>query len=207
MNIGRYTFQGTISAPAIARGHHPTAFTETDNFPRNEWETVTYLRSTSTAHVSSITLNITLNLQVSAGLDNYDIDTAGLICMWTSRSLGQISKACMQLKARHGVKSVFHTARTSSNLWSTDSLVLQARAPSTNLERLRYTGKLEPVVIAARLYEVGLNPQGVCSRFRQYFLRAFHTDARCNPCQQYTVLNLPEIYPGPTDDTLLDEHE
>ena len=176
---------------------------ELDDLPRNEWEDITYLWTTSAEPLLSISPGIRLNPQGFAGLDNHDIDTADLIRMWTSGNTKLISKACGQQKGRHDVKNAFHIALTSPNLWSTGVAVLHPWEPSTNLKRLRYIGKLEPATIAAWLRdEVGLHDHDVSCRFKPFSFRAFDTDANTNPRKSHTDLVLQEIHPGPTDDSL-----
>jgi len=176
---------------------------ELDSLPRNEWEKITYLWSTSSDPLSAISPGIRFNPQGFAGLDNHDIDTADLIRMWTGGSLKLISHACGQRKERSDVKNAFHIALTSPNIWSPAALMQQGWVPSSNLKRLRYTGKLEPALVATWLHdEVGLTSHDVSSQFKPFSLRAFHTDAQSNPRKQYTDLVLPEIYPGSTNDSL-----
>jgi len=178
---------------------------ELDDLPRNEWEKITYLWSTSATPMSSISPGIRLNPQGFAGLDNHDIDTADLIRMWTSGNLKKISTACGQQKDRPDVKGAFHIAITSPNFWASGVAVTQPWRPSTSLKRLRYIGKLEPAIIATWLREeVGLNAYEVASRFQPFSLRAFNTDAATNARKQYTEMVLPEIYPGLSDDSLPD---
>jgi len=92
---------------------------------------------------------------------------------------------------------------TSPNIWPSATLMQQGWVPSSNMKRLRYTGKLEPALIATWLREeVGLTSHNVSLRFKPSSLRAFHANARSNPRTQYTDLVPPEIYPGSIDDSL-----
>ena len=176
---------------------------ELNDLPRNEWEKITHLWSISATPLSAISPGIRLNPNGFAGLDNADIDTADLIHMWTSGNLKQVSKACGQEKSRSDVKSAFHIAITTPNLWTTGAGTLQPWIPSTNLRRLRYVGNLDTTTIANWLRnEVGLTFNDVTSRFRPFALRAFEFDAVTNPRRAYTDLVSPEIHPGLTDDSL-----
>ena len=94
---------------------------ELANLPRNEWEKITDLWATSSEPLSSISPGIHHNPNGFAGLDNYDIETTDFIGMWTSGSLKRISAASGQQKDRSDVKSAFHIALTSPNLWSIPS--------------------------------------------------------------------------------------
>ena len=176
---------------------------ELNELPRNEWEKITHLWSISATPLSAISPGIRLNPNGFAGLDNSDIDTADLIHMWTSGNLRQVSKACGQEKSRSDVKSAFHIAITTPNLWTTGAGTLQPWVPSANLRRLRYVGNLDTATIADWLRnEVGLTFNDVTSRFRPFALRAFEFDAVTNPRKAYTDLVSPEIHPGLTDDSL-----
>ena len=176
---------------------------ELDDLPRNEWEKITYLWTTSSEPLSCVSPSIRLNPQGFAGLDNHDINTADLICMWTSGNPRLISKECGQQRDRHDIKNVFHIALTSPNLWSTGIAVLHAWELSANLRCLRYVGKLEPAIITAWLRdEVGLTAHDISCRFRPFSFRAFDTNATTNPRKLHTELVPPEIHPGITDDSL-----
>jgi hypothetical protein len=184
---------------------HLQLLLELDDLPRNEWEKITFLWSTSAEPLSSISPGIRLNPQGFAGLDNYDIDTADLICMWASGNVKQISRACGQQRDHSDVRNAFHIALTSPNIWSPAALSLQPWTPSTNIKRLRYVGTLEPTVIADWLRnEVGLNSHNVFSCFKPFSPRAFDTDAKTNPRKHSTDLDQSEIYSGSTDDSLPD---
>ena len=178
---------------------------ELADLPRKEWEKITDLWATSSDPWSSISPGIRFNPNGFAGLDKHDIDTADFIRMWTSGSLKRISTACGQKKDRSDVKSAFHIALTSPNIWHTDSEVLQTWIPTPNLKRLRYDGILGPDPIALWLRkEVGLTPFDVRTRFAPFARRAFDTDATTSPRAYFTSCVMPEAYPSPTDDSLAD---
>ena len=178
---------------------------ELADLPRNEWEKITELWATSSDPLSSISPGIRLNPNGFAGLDNHDIDTADFVRMWTSGSLKRISTACGQEKDRSDVKSAFHIALTSPNIWGTKPGVLQTWVPTPNLKRLRYDGILEPNPIALWLRkEVGLTSFDVQTRFAPFARRAFDTNASTNPRAYFTTFVSPEAYPSLADDSLLD---
>ena len=142
---------------------------ELADLPRNEWEKITDLWSTSSDPLSSISPGIRFNPDGFAGLDKHDIETADFIGMWTSGSLKRISAACGQRKERPDVKSAFHIALTSPNLWPTNPGVLRIWHLSPNLKRLRYEGILEPEPIALWLRkEVGLASYDIQARFAPF---------------------------------------
>ena len=77
---------------------------ELADFPRNDWEKITDLWSTSSEPLLSISPGIRFNPDRFAGIDKHDIETANFIGMWTSGSLKQISAACGQRKERPDVR-------------------------------------------------------------------------------------------------------
>ena len=176
---------------------------ELADLPRNEWEKITDLWSTSSEPLSSISPGIRPNPNGFAGLDKHDIETADFIGMWTSGSLKRISAACGQRKERPDVKSAFQIALTSPNLWHTNPGVLRIWHLTPNLKRLRYEGILEPEPIALWLRkEVGLASYDIQARFAPFSRRAFDTDAQTNPRVHFTMYTLPKTYPTPIDDSL-----
>ena len=58
---------------------------ELADFPRNEWEKIIDLWSTSSEPLLSISPGIRFNPDIFAGLDKHDIETADFIGMWTQR--------------------------------------------------------------------------------------------------------------------------
>ena len=178
---------------------------ELADLPRNEWEKITDLWATSSEPLSSISPGIRRNPNGFARLDNHDIETADFIGMWTSGSLKRISAASGQQKDRSDVKSAFHIALTSPNMWQIAPDELQPWVLSPNLRRLHYTGILEPDPIALWLRnEVGLTSRDVQSRFGPFARRAFDTDAKTSPRAYFTEHSIPETYPSPSDDSLSD---
>ena len=178
---------------------------ELADLPRNEWEKITKLWATSSEPLSSISPGIRRNPNGFAGLDNYDIETADFIGMWTSGSLKRISAASGQQKDRSDVKSAFHIALTSPNIWQIAPEQLQPWLLTPNLRRLRYDGTLEPESIALWLRkEVGLTSCDVQTRFGPFSRRAFDTDAKTQPRAYFTEHVMPETYPSPSDDSLSD---
>ena len=142
---------------------------ELADLPHNEWEKVTNLWATLSDPWSSISLCICFNPNGFARLDKHDIDTTDFIRMWTSGSLKCISTACGQKKDRLDIKSAFHIALTSPNIWDTNPEVLHTWVLTPNLKRLRYDGILEPDPIALWLRkEVGLMPFDVWTRFAPF---------------------------------------
>ena len=142
---------------------------ELADLPRNEWEKITDLWATLSDPWSSISPGIRFNPNGFAGLDKHDIDTANFIRMWTSGSLKRISMACGQKKDCLDVKSAFHIALTSPNIWDTNPKVLHTWVPTPNLKCLQYDGILEPDPIALWLHkEVGLMPFDVQTRFAPF---------------------------------------
>ena len=117
---------------------------ELANLPWNKWENISDLWATSSKLLSLILPGIHHNLDGFAGLDNYDINTANLIGMWTSGSLKCISAASGQQKDCSDVKSTFHIALTSPNLWQIPSENCLPGVLLPNLRRLCYNGLLEP---------------------------------------------------------------
>ena len=142
---------------------------ELADLPCNEWEKITDLWVTSTELLSSISPGICSNPNGFAGLDNYDINTTNLIGMWTSGSLKRISLACGQPKDHSDVKSAFHIALTSPNIWDTSPGEPHTQGPTLNLKHLQYGGSLEPDPIAQWLHnEVGLMSHDIHTLFAPF---------------------------------------
>ena len=132
---------------------------ELADLPQNEWEKIIELWAMSSDLWSSISPGICFNPNGFARLDKYDIDTTDFIRMWTSRSLKHISTACGQKKDCSDIKSTFHIALMSPNIWDANPEVLHTWVPTPNLKRLQYDSILEPDPITLWLCkEVGLAP-------------------------------------------------
>jgi hypothetical protein len=95
----------------------------------------------------SISPGIRLNPDRFAGLDNFDIETADLVGVWTGGNLKTISTDGGRETERGDVKQTFHSALSCPNYWTVSRDELQAWTLSTRLKRIKYVGRLEPALV------------------------------------------------------------
>ena len=176
---------------------------ELDVLPTNQWERITNLWRVSTNPLSSISLGIRLNPNGFAGLDNYDIETADFVAVWTHGNVKAISAICNRETSRTDVRKAFYDTLSTPGLWTIDGDELQSWGVSSALKRIKYVGQLDPALIAAWLRsEVGLTTFDVVARFAPFAQRAFGAVALTNPRESHTSLFPAEEPPIDTDDTL-----
>jgi hypothetical protein len=178
---------------------------ELDMLPTNQWEHITKLWRSSSSPLSSISPGIQFNPNGFAGLNNFDIKTADLIGVWTGGNLKTISIACGREMVRGDVKQTFHITLSSPNYWTVHRDELQAWTLSTQLNRIKYVGRLDPELVVTWLRdEVGLTAYDVLARFAPFEHQAYDTDVITNPRASFTSFTPPEAPPSSTDDSLSD---
>lgn len=94
---------------------------------------------------------------------------------------------------------------SSPNLWKIDRDELHAWTLSSLLRRIKYVGKLKPVLIPTWLCsEVGLTSYDVVACFAPFAYLAFESHALTNPRASHTSLVPPEAHSTSTGDSLSD---